>query len=87
MAIYIDTDYKCHAEPGEGLTAVETDFFDGREALIPSYRFVPEGQNWTRADGTVFAGEMIAPWSAGDTNTELTEALNALSEIEEALNA
>lgn len=62
MTIYIDSDYKCHTSPGKGLTAVETGFFDGKcTAYIEGYRFVPEGETWTREDGTVFHGEMIAP--------------------------
>lgn len=63
MKIYIDSEFKCHAAPGEGLTAVETDFFDGKApGFIEGYRFVPEGMSWTREDGTVFAGEMVSPW-------------------------
>jgi len=61
--VYIDSDYKCHPEGGEGLTAVETDFFDGKcDTVVKGYRFVPAGESWTREDGTVFSGEMIAPW-------------------------
>ena len=30
MTIYIDSDYKCHSSSGDGMTAVETDFFDGK---------------------------------------------------------
>ena len=63
MTIYIDNDYKCHTSPADGLTAVETDAFDGKcRQLIEGYRFVPAGENWTREDGQVFIGEMIAPW-------------------------
>lgn len=63
MTIYIDNDYKCHTSPGDGLTAVETDVFDGKcRQYIDGYRFVPAGQSWTREDGQVFTGEMIAPW-------------------------
>ena len=63
MTIYIDTDYKCHVSPGEGLTAIDTDAFDGKcRQYIEGYRFVPAGQNWTREDGQVFEGEMVAPW-------------------------
>ena len=63
MIIYIDSDYKCHTSQGEGLTAVETDFFDGKcRQFIEGYRFVPFGQSWTREDGQVFHGEMVAPW-------------------------
>lgn len=63
MTIYIDNDYKCHSSPGEGLTAVETDAFDGKcRQFIEGYRFVPAGESWTREDGAVFTGEMVAPW-------------------------
>lgn len=63
MIIYIDTDYKCHVSSGDGLTAVETDVFDGKcPAYIEGYRFVPAGSAWMREDGVVFRGEMIAPW-------------------------
>ena len=63
MTIYIDNDYKCHTSPADGLTAVETDFFDGKcRQYIEGYRFVPAGEIWTREDGAVFRGEMVAPW-------------------------
>ena len=64
MKIYIDSDCKCHASNPEGVyTIVETDFFDGKcRELIEGYRFVPSGQSWTREDGEVFTGEMVAPW-------------------------
>lgn len=61
--IYIDAEYKCHASDDGTRTAVETDVFDGKcEEYIEGYRFVPAGVSWTRLDGTVFHGEMIAPW-------------------------
>ena len=62
MTIYIDNEYKCYVSAAEGRRAVETDFFDGKcPELIESYRFVPEGETWTREDGEVFTN-MIAPW-------------------------
>ena len=62
MRIYIDNEYKCYTSPGDGLTAVETDTFDGKcSRYIEGYRFVPAGETWTRDDGQVFTGEMIAP--------------------------
>lgn len=61
--IYIDSEFKCHVSPSSGYTSVETDAFDGKcDAYIEGYRFIPAGQTWTRADGVVFTGEMIAPW-------------------------
>ena len=63
MTIYIDRDFKCYTEPAAGRTAVETDAFDGKcQQYIEGYRFVPSGQSWTREDGQVFHGEMVAPW-------------------------
>lgn len=63
MTIYIDSDYKCHTSPGDGLTAVETDAFEGKcKQVIEGYRFVPAGEIWTREDGQVFTGEMVTPW-------------------------
>ena len=63
MTIYIDTDYKCHTTTADGLTAVETNYFDGKcPAYIEGYRFVPSGSTWVRSDGAIFRGEMIAPW-------------------------
>ena len=61
--IYLDPDYKCHLTDDGTMTAVETDFFDGKcDAYIEGYRFVPAGESWTRGDGVVFRGEMAAPW-------------------------
>ena len=63
MTIYIDDDYKCHVSEAEGRRAIETDAFNGKCAeWIESYRFVPEGDTWTREDGEEFRGEMTAPW-------------------------
>lgn len=97
MTIYIDSNYKCHTSAGDGLTAVETDAFDGKcRQFIEGYRFVPSGQSWTRKDGQVFAGEMIAPFRDYSILAELqsvydeqqqtiNEYETALSEIEQAL--
>ena len=61
--IYIDSEFKCHVSDDGTMTAVKTDAFDGKcDTYIEGYRFIPMGQTWTRADGVVFAGEMIAPW-------------------------
>lgn len=61
--IYIDLDFKCHLSDSGTMQAIVTDFFDGKcQTFIEGYRFVPQGENWTREDGTVFTGEMVAPW-------------------------
>lgn len=64
MRIYIDNDFKFHVSDPDGtLTAVETDVFDGKcQQYIEGYRYIPDGETWTRPDGVTFAGEMIAPW-------------------------
>lgn len=96
MTIYIDSDFKCHtSNPDGGMTAVETAFFDGKcDAYIEGYRLVPAGAVWTREDGAVFPGEMVAPWKdwqeldAAQRVYEqqlIAEYEQALSEIEAAL--
>ena len=81
MTIYIDRDFKCYTESAAGRTAVETDAFDGKcRQYIEGYRFVPSGQNWTREDGAVFRGEMIAPWRP----YEILAEFQALYEEEQA---
>ena len=63
MKIYIDKDYKCHAEAAEGLRAFDVPFFEDKcSRFIEGYRYVPQDETWTREDGEVFTGEMIAPW-------------------------
>lgn len=60
--IYIDSDFKCHTINDGTMTAVETNFFDGKcNAFIEGYRFVPAGETWIREDGEQFSGEMIVP--------------------------
>ena len=61
--IFLDSEWKCHVTDDGTMTAVETAFFDGKcDGFVEGYRFVPNGESWTRSDGTVFHGEMIAPW-------------------------
>ena len=63
MKIYIDADYKCHVEDGGGMTAIETNFFEGKcSEFIEGHRFVPQGIKWLREDGAEFKGEMICAW-------------------------
>ena len=63
MVVYVDSEFRCHVNQADGLTAVETDFFDGKcTAFIEGYRLVPSGQLWTNPDGITYAGEMIVPW-------------------------
>lgn len=64
MKIYIDFEFCCHTtNPNGAFREMETDFFDGKcDAFIEGYIFVPPGETWTRSDGVVFQGEMVAPW-------------------------
>ena len=91
MTIYIDSDFKCHTEAADGLTAVESAFFDGKcKTFIEGYRFVPAGKTWTREDGVVFTGEMVAPWkdytllAAAQEGYE--QAAAEMQDMQEALN-
>lgn len=62
MIIYLDSDFICHLVDDGTMRAIETDLFDGKaDAYIQGYRYVPEGDIWTRADGVQFKGLMIAP--------------------------
>lgn len=89
--------FECHpAQNAEGTRiSYETDFFDGKcDTFIEGYRIVPSGESWTRSDGTVFHGEMIAPWKpyaeldSAQREYErrlLAEYESAFAEIEKAL--
>ena len=89
MKIYIDSEYKCHLINDGTMTEVDTTFFDGKcDAFIEGYRFVPSGESWAREDGTIFTGEMVAPFK---DYSELDEAQRQyekelLSETQEALS-
>ena len=91
MTIYIDSDFKCYVSDDGTMQAVETDFFAGKcKAHIEGYRFVPAGKTWTREDGVVFAGEMVAPWkdyamlAAAQAGYE--QAAAEMQDMQEALN-
>lgn len=61
--IYLDSEFKCYTSNDGTMTAVETEFFDGKcQTFIEGYRFIPSGQTWIREDGAAFAGEMVTPW-------------------------
>ena len=79
--IYIDSDFKCHVADDGTFTAVETEFFDGKcDTFVEGYRFVPSGETWTRPDGAIFTGEMIAP----HTNYSILAAAQAQYEADTA---
>lgn len=79
--IYVDAEFKCHVINDGTMTAVETSFFDGKcDTFIEGYRLVPEDRTWTREDGKIFGGGMIAPWQ----NFNLLAAYQAQYEIMQA---
>ena len=83
MTIYIDSDYKCYVSAAEGRRAIETNAFDGKcQEWIESYRFVPEGETWTREDGEEFRGEMTAPWKDLG-NAYASQAAYVTAEVED----
>lgn len=62
MKVYLDPDFRCHLADDGTMRKAETDFFNGKcAAYIEGYRLVPAEESWTRSDGVVFHGEMIAP--------------------------
>lgn len=95
MKIYIDDDYKCHVSPADGLTAIETDYFDGMcNAAIEGHRYIPAESTWTRTDGETFTGEaymLFVDWATLDATQreyeqeQLAQYESALTEIESAL--
>ena len=88
MKIYIDSEYKCHALPGEGLREFDVPFFDGKcQTFIEGYRYVPSGERWVKPNGEFFRGEMISPWKnytelyIAQLEYELADADAALTEL------
>lgn len=97
MKFYIDAEFKCHIDNPDGAFREFHDpFFNNKcQTFIEGYRYKPEGESWTREDGTVFSGaKMIAPWKdyaeldSAQREYErqlLAEYESALAEIEAAL--
>lgn len=74
--IYVDSDFKCHVANADGMTAVETDFFDGKcDAYIEGYCYNIE-------QGAIYP---CKPYSELETaqeeyeNARLADAENALA--------
>lgn len=93
MTIYLDSYFKCHVtNPTGEYREIEIDFFNGKcDEFIEGYRYIPEGEMWTRPDGKVFIGKMTMPWKPynelDDAQCEyemrhISEYSSALSEIE-----
>lgn len=88
--IYIDSDFCCHASNPNGIyKETDTNLFDGKcTTFIEGFRFVPTGESWERSDGTIFHGEMIAPFkpyaelaaAQAQYEADLAEAASAYQE-------
>ena len=62
MRVYLDSDFRCHLTDDGTMCSADVDFFDGKcKEFIEGYRFIPFGKSWTRSDGAIFYGQMIAP--------------------------
>lgn len=60
--IYLDSDYVCHLMDDGSRRLIQTEALDSIDDWhIPYYRYIPEGESWTRWDGEVFTGPMLAP--------------------------
>lgn len=87
MKIFIDKDFKCHISDDGTMTAIETDFFDGKcDIFVEGYRFVPFEKSWTREDGETFEGEMISPWQNFD-ELDASQREHEREKLEDAENA
>lgn len=90
MIFYVDSECKCHTTNPDGtFVEVENAFFDGKcTTFIEGYRYIPAEESWTREDGVVFHGEMVAPWkpyselaaAQAQYETDLAEAAAAYQE-------
>ena len=90
--IYIDGDYKCHAQnDGEYLFSEDVDFFDNVEdGYIECFRFVPQGKEWVSNNGNLFAGPFLMPFKSTlayeynklfENSISLDEAANLIETI------
>ena len=63
MVIRIDSEYKCHASPGEGLREFSVPDFDGKAPdYIEGYRYIPPGELWVDEAGNLYEGRALFPW-------------------------
>ena len=83
--IYLNKDFECSAtEKSDTVQSIKTEAFYGKcNTYIEGYRFVPQGQEWTRSDGVVFKGEMVAPFK----DSQMLEMVQALYEEQQPTEA
>lgn len=78
ITIYIDSDYMCHLEDGEGRTEVQTDVFDGVvNDAIPYYRYIPQGESYTDKKGRTLHGLFIQATDSAKINSITQSAIMA----------
>lgn len=86
---YYDSEFKCHTSNTDGkFHEFHVQFFDNKcQTFVEGYRYIPPGESWTRSDGTVFGGEMIAPWKPFDEldNAQREYERQQLADAENAL--
>lgn len=88
MKIYIDTNCCCYVSNDGTMREYDVEHFNDKcKTYIEGYRYVPQGETWTREDGTEFHGEMIAPWKdysilamAQEAYDEANSLLNIITE-------
>lgn len=92
MTIYIDSEYKCHTSPGDGLREFDVARFDGCcPEFIEGYLFVPDGETYVDKAGNICTGEMYTPWKPyeplykAQLEYELAQAKAELADADEAL--
>lgn len=84
MKIYVDDNFRCHTTAAADRREFDTPVLNGKCArYIQGCWYIPAGEIWTREDGVVFAGEMIAPAE----DSRLLEAAQAAYEEAQAKNA
>ena len=61
MIVYIDNDFICHADNIDKRRAVNAPLDGVCSLKIETYRFIPNGESWTDADGRTYNGETLFP--------------------------
>lgn len=88
--IYIDSEFKCHVSNDGNMSAVETNFFDGKcDAFVEGHRCVPAGESWTDPAGKIYPGEMIVAWKDFDQleAAQSSYEKGLLADMQQALKA
>lgn len=83
--VYLDSEYMCHLEDGDGRTEAETDVFDDIvDEAIPYYRYIPIGHEWTDEYGRVRHGIFVQATNSNAID-KVTQAV-LIAEMQTALS-